>query len=136
MLTKRFSKAIKLSGDSFFASISEIVDGRTVVETKGAFFHLGRDMDHNYAPYQKLIDNCKDLRDTPVLLAFDGASKGNPGFAGCGFWLFSDDSKLLGEFSINLYKATNNEAEYSGLVFGLYCAKLAGKVLFTKACEN
>lgn len=133
MLAKRFSKAIKAAGDTFFASVSEVVDGKTVAETKGVFFHLGRDMDHSYAPYQKLIDNCKSYQDKTVLLAFDGASKGNPGFAGCGFWFGCEDSKVLGEFSINLFKATNNEAEYCGIVFGLYCAKLAGKTISHKA---
>lgn len=129
MLAKRFSTVVKASGNGYFSSVSEIVEGRTMAINKGVFFHLSRDMDHDYKPYQKLIDKCKDLQDTEVILAFDGASKGNPGFAGCGFWFAGPDSNVLGSFDVNLFRATNNEAEYCGMLFGMYCAKLAGMLL-------
>ena len=128
MLAKRFSTLTKPMGSGYFSSISEVVEGRTMAASKGVFFQLARDMDHDYRPYQKMIDKCKDLGDSQVILAFDGASKGNPGFAGCGFWFAGPDASVLGSFSVNLFKATNNEAEYCGLVFGLYCARLAGRL--------
>ena len=52
-------------------------------------------------------------------LFFDGASKGNPGLAGAGAVIYNDEkeiwhgNKFIGE------KATNNQAEYSGLIIGL-----------------
>jgi ribonuclease HI len=51
-------------------------------------------------------------------LLFDGASRGNPGPASCGFVVYKDDEKIecRGEF---LGITTNNVAEYRGLIRGL-----------------
>lgn len=62
------------------------------------------------------------------LLRFDGGSRGNPGLAGAGMVLYNPDNneeiwcgwKFLEE------KATNNEAEYTGLLVGLQCAQSLG----------
>lgn len=66
----------------------------------------------------------------PFKLKFDGCSKGNPGLAGAGAVLYitvgkddDDDSASLEEIWATSQfvgsKATNNEAEYMGLIIGL-----------------
>lgn len=56
---------------------------------------------------------------TEFVLYFDGCSKGNPGHAGIGAVIYKKgveywtDCKYIGN------KRTNNEAEYSALIFGL-----------------
>lgn len=50
-------------------------------------------------------------------LAFDGASRGNPGRAAYGYVLTTDDETIEGYEPIGT--ATNNEAEYQGLKAGL-----------------
>ena len=52
------------------------------------------------------------------VLLFDGASRGNPGPAACGFVVYKDDElvEARGEF---LGSTTNNVAEYKGLIRGL-----------------
>ncbi len=58
---------------------------------------------------------------TPRLIVeADGGSRGNPGLAGCGA-LVSDavTGEVLAEVSKALGRATNNVAEYSGLIAGL-----------------
>ncbi len=51
-------------------------------------------------------------------LLFDGASRGNPGPAACGFAVYHDDERVeaRGEF---IGVTTNNVAEYKGLIRGL-----------------
>ncbi len=49
----------------------------------------------------------------------DGAAKGNPGPAGAGAILRDPDGTVLAEISRHLGTATNNEAEYFGLIHGL-----------------
>lgn len=50
-------------------------------------------------------------------LFFDGASKGNPGRAGAGAYIEIHDNHI--ELSKNVATATNNYAEYEGLILGL-----------------
>ncbi len=60
-------------------------------------------------------------------LLFDGASRGNPGPASCGFVVYRDDEKIesRGEF---LGITTNNVAEYRGLIRGLeYLLRIGAK---------
>ena len=53
-------------------------------------------------------------------LYFDGCSKGNPGRAGAGAVLYDDTgSEVFAESVFVGYRATNNEAEYTGLILGL-----------------
>lgn len=54
----------------------------------------------------------------------DGASLGNPGDAGCGVVLKTEEGKILEQKGWYLGRTTNNEAEYRGL---LYCLGLAQK---------
>ncbi len=60
-------------------------------------------------------------------LLFDGASRGNPGPASCGFVVYRGDEKVesRGEF---LGITTNNVAEYRGLIRGLeYLVRMGAK---------
>jgi ribonuclease HI len=53
------------------------------------------------------------------LLMVDGASRGNPGEAGSGAVIFDEAGKTVGELTRYLGRATNNVAEYEGLLMGL-----------------
>jgi ribonuclease HI len=55
---------------------------------------------------------------------FDGGSRGNPGPAGCGTAVFdpSDKCTPVATASAYLGRATNNAAEYEGLILGLQLA--------------
>jgi ribonuclease HI len=67
----------------------------------------------------KPINNPVNTMEFDYKLFFDGASKGNPGLAGAGAVIYYKEkeiwhgSKFIGE------NATNNEAEYNGLIIGL-----------------
>ena len=51
---------------------------------------------------------------------FDGCSKGNPGRAGAGAVLYDPQgAEVFAESGFAGYSATNNEAEYTGLILGL-----------------
>ena len=53
-------------------------------------------------------------------LFFDGCSKGNPGRAGAGAVLYDPQgAEVFAESVFAGYSATNNEAEYTGLILGL-----------------
>jgi ribonuclease HI len=56
------------------------------------------------------------------IMNFDGCSKGNPGKAGAGAVLYYDDEEILCESLFIGDNATNNHAEYSGLILGLQMA--------------
>lgn len=53
---------------------------------------------------------------------FDGGSRGNPGLAGYGVYIVDDDGTVLAELSGALGIATNNVAEYHGLIAALQWA--------------
>lgn len=53
----------------------------------------------------------------------DGASRGNPGHAGIGVVIFDGGGKVLEKFGEYIGRATNNIAEYKGLIAGLKRAK-------------
>ena len=56
----------------------------------------------------------------------DGASRGNPGLSGCGGALYRPDGEPLCEYRHFLgERSTNNEAEYMGLIKGLFIAQRA-----------
>jgi broad specificity phosphatase PhoE/ribonuclease HI len=60
------------------------------------------------------------LCSVKVLIEADGGSRGNPGPAGYGAVVFSADrTAVLGECKASIGRATNNVAEYSGLIAGL-----------------
>jgi len=53
----------------------------------------------------------------------DGASRGNPGPSGAGAILLDERGRRLAELNRFLGAATNNEAEYQGLIVGLKAAE-------------
>jgi ribonuclease HI len=55
----------------------------------------------------------------PWLLMVDGAARGNPGEAGCGAAILDENGALVKALSRYLGRATNNVAEYEGLLMGL-----------------
>ncbi len=61
-----------------------------------------------------------------VTLFTDGASRGNPGPAAVGAVLYSSGGEKIAEVSRCLGNATNNEAEYLAVVYGLREAALCG----------
>ncbi|CAL1357961.1 unnamed protein product [Linum trigynum] len=56
---------------------------------------------------------------SPAIIYFDGASKGNPGPAGAGAVLCSPDGRMVWRFSEGVGLATNNVAEYRGVILGM-----------------
>ena len=57
--------------------------------------------------------------DNAWLVMVDGAARGNPGHAGCGAVILDGNGKVVKELSRYLGHATNNVAEYEGLLMGL-----------------
>jgi ribonuclease HI len=55
----------------------------------------------------------------PWLVMVDGASRGNPGQAGCGAAICDENGTIVKELSRHLGRATNNVAEYEALLMGL-----------------
>jgi ribonuclease HI len=62
-------------------------------------------------------------KETVASLYTDGASRGNPGPAGVGVLLLDERGRPLLELNRFLGNATNNEAEYQGLIAGLEAAE-------------
>ena len=61
-----------------------------------------------------------------VVAYIDGGARGNPGPAGFGVRIEQPDGALIEEFSESIGSATNNVAEYRGLVAALEWAKAHG----------
>ena len=61
------------------------------------------------------------------LLMVDGAARGNPGEAGCGAVICDESGAVVKELSRYLGHATNNVAEYEGLLMGLEALIQLGK---------
>lgn len=53
------------------------------------------------------------------LLMVDGASRGNPGEAGCGAVILDENGAVVKKLSCYLDRSTNIVAEYEGLLMGL-----------------
>ena len=53
---------------------------------------------------------------------FDGGARGNPGPAGYGVYIVDDKGEMVAELSGSLGTATNNVAEYHGLIAALQWA--------------
>lgn len=64
-----------------------------------------------------------ELENATTLFAyrmnFDGCSKGNPGLCGAGAVIYHNDSEIWSQSFFVGDNATNNRAEYSGLILGL-----------------
>ena len=61
-----------------------------------------------------------------LILFTDGASRGNPGPAAYGVVLTDPQGQIVAEFGRAIGRATNNEAEYQGLLAGLDAATRFG----------
>lgn len=59
-----------------------------------------------------------------LIIYIDGGSRGNPGPSGIGAVVCNQKGDLVKEYSEFIGKATNNQAEYSALIFGLKKLKL------------
>jgi len=61
--------------------------------------------------------------ETSFIMNFDGCSKGNPGLGGAGAVIYNENDEIWsGTFFVG-ENATNNHAEYAGLILGLEKAK-------------
>ncbi len=65
-------------------------------------------------------------RDHPCKLYVDGSAKGNPGDAGIGAILLDPEGKTIFKLGRYIGRATNNQAEYRGLILGLEKTLAAG----------
>ena len=61
-----------------------------------------------------------------VVVHVDGGSRGNPGPAAAAAVIASPEGEVLEEAAVTLGRATNNVAEYRGLLLGLERAKALG----------
>jgi ribonuclease HI len=61
-----------------------------------------------------------------LVVHVDGGSRGNPGPAAAAAVLSTPDGDVLDEASVTLGHATNNVAEYRGLILGLERARALG----------
>ena len=69
-----------------------------------------------------------DSRPPAKAVAYiDGGARGNPGPAGFGVRVEAEDGTLIEEFAESIGTATNNVAEYSGLLAALEWAKRHGR---------
>ena len=65
-------------------------------------------------------------REEAIVVFIDGGSRGNPGPAGYGVRVERPDGSLVEEFHESIGVATNNVAEYRGLLAGLEWARAHG----------
>lgn len=78
----------------------------------------------------KINNNNKDIKPAIIypefdyVLNFDGCSKGNPGIAGAGAVLYQFGKEIWSDSFFVGENATNNHAEYAGLILGLQQARL------------
>jgi probable phosphoglycerate mutase len=71
-----------------------------------------------------------------VVVQADGGSRGNPGPAGYGAVVFDEAGAVLAERAASIGKATNNVAEYSGLIAGLEAALELGATAVTVRMDS
>jgi len=71
-----------------------------------------------------------------VVINADGGSRGNPGPAGYGAVVFAADGTVLAERADSVGIATNNVAEYSGLIAGLEAALALGASRVTARMDS
>jgi ribonuclease HI len=61
-----------------------------------------------------------------LIVACDGAARGNPGPAGIGVHIATEDGSLIAEIARGIGEATNNVAEYTAVIEGLSLAEELG----------
>ena len=75
----------------------------------------------------------KIFPEANFVMNFDGCSKGNPGLAGAGAVIYCLKDELWGGSLFVGKNATNNQAEYAGLIYGLEKAiEMNIKILLVK----
>jgi ribonuclease HI len=62
----------------------------------------------------------------PLIVACDGAARGNPGPAGIGVQITTRDGAVVAEIARGIGEATNNVAEYTAAIEGLTLAQELG----------
>jgi ribonuclease HI len=62
----------------------------------------------------------------PLIVACDGAARGNPGPAGIGVQITTPDGAVVAEIARGIGEATNNVAEYTAAIEGLTLARELG----------
>jgi ribonuclease HI len=67
------------------------------------------------------------MNEAPLVAYIDGGARGNPGPAAFGVRVEHADGTLVEEFSESIGTATNNVAEYRGLLAALEWAKARGR---------
>ena len=73
-----------------------------------------------------MTDLFSALEPTGIVAYIDGGARGNPGPAGFGVRIERADGTLIEEFSDSIGIATNNVAEYRGLLAALEWARAHG----------
>jgi len=73
-----------------------------------------------------LFDNLEPSPRSEIVVYIDGGARGNPGPAGFGVRIEAPDRSLIEEFSESIGVATNNVAEYRGLLAALEWAQRRG----------
>jgi len=64
-------------------------------------------------------EEAKVFPEPNYTMNFDGCSKGNPGLAGVGAVIYNLDDEIWSGSLFLGKNATNNQSEYTGLIFGL-----------------
>jgi ribonuclease HI len=72
----------------------------------------------------------------PVVAYVDGGARGNPGPAGFGVRIERPDGALIEEFGESIGVATNNVAEYRGLIAALDWARARGCRIVTVRSDS
>lgn len=109
-LPARMSQVIKKLASGHKIEEISVAEGCTKDALKEALFALADRIDDEFGLGQ-------------VVLAVDGASRGNPGPAGIGAAILDQNGRSLAELSRYIGRATNNEAEYQALIMGLELAR-------------
>jgi ribonuclease HI len=72
----------------------------------------------------------------PIVAYIDGGARGNPGPAGYGVRIEQPDGTLIEEFGESIGVATNNVAEYRGLIAALEWARAHGCRIVTLRSDS
>ena len=73
-----------------------------------------------------LFSSLEHTEPAEIVAYIDGGARGNPGPAGFGVRIENRDGTLIEEFSESIGVATNNVAEYRGLLAALQWARMHG----------
>jgi len=103
----------------FIAELKDSLDVNAAAKKLGISEDEGKEL--LGAALGRLKSNAKEL-----VIHVDGASRGNPGQAGCGIFIQDKEGRVVKRVRRKLGIATNNVAEYSALVTALEQARSLG----------